>query len=127
MYIPRNGPVYTTARLFNVILPTLSALTWSLIRAPASFAAIIYLFLSTCLGLQIRRSDIWEAFSFPSMAQVRERDRIRRQRASRSGEYELDDMDGIGMGMGYDRPVMGMGPEEVELMRRGGGGPRSFI
>jgi hypothetical protein len=28
-----------------------------------SLAAIIYCFLSTCLGLQLRRADVWEALS----------------------------------------------------------------
>ena len=78
-----------------------------------SFFAIIYCFLSTCLGIQIRRSDLWEAISLPSLAQVRERDRQRR----RAGNYEMDDMDGMGMGVG-----LGMGAEQVEMMRRNGPG-----
>lgn len=41
---------------------------------PSSVAAVIYCFLSTCLGLQIRRSDVWEALTTgPSATSSRNR------------------------------------------------------
>ncbi|WVQ68975.1 uncharacterized protein L199_007186 [Kwoniella botswanensis] len=77
-------------------------------------ASIIYCFLSTCLGIQIRRSDIKEAFSLPTPAKIRARDEERRRRMEQMGGYEMDDI-------GYER-VGGMssGAEEFEMMRRGG-------
>jgi hypothetical protein len=104
MQIPLSLPVHAP----------LSFQTYLIIFAhPAySFSAIIYCFLSTCLGIQIRRSDIWEAISFPSAQSIRERDSARRSRVN--GEYELDNL--------YDRAGLGgMGEEEVEMMRRGRG------
>ncbi|WVQ97800.1 hypothetical protein IAU59_004915 [Kwoniella sp. CBS 9459] len=89
------------------------------------FCSIIYCFLSTCLGVQIRRSDIVEAFSFPTPATIRARDAQRRRRVEAAGGYELDDMD---RGMGYERMGVGMSSsaEEFEMMRRGGPS-RGFI
>lgn len=94
-----------------------------------SFLAIVYCFLSTCLGVQIRRSDILEAFTPPTLSSVRQRDREQRERLARhagagAGEYELDDIGGFGGGgiggSSYGR--MGtMGAEELE-MRKGGRG-----
>lgn len=113
-------------------------------RLTPSFLSIIYCFLSTCLGVQLRRSDFFSAFSLPTPASVRARDRERAQRiqARRSGagalgqaeEYELElddmaDLDGVGGGI-YGRMGMGGGgigggmSEEVEMLRRGG---RGFI
>jgi hypothetical protein len=108
--------------LYDPLSPSLtSRLTYS-----SSFAAIVYCFLSTCLGIELRRSDIWEAVTFPSVEAIRERDRRRRVRAGGGNqEFELDDIGhrgmGMGMGMGYDRVGPGMGMEEIEMMRRSGG------
>jgi hypothetical protein len=91
----------------------------------SSFLAIIYCFLSTCLGVQIRRSDILEAFTPPTLSSVRQRDREQRERLARNasaGEYELDDVGGFS-GPGYGRMGSSMGAEELE-MRKGG---RGFI
>ncbi|RSH90242.1 hypothetical protein EHS25_001576 [Saitozyma podzolica] len=107
-------------------------------------SAIIYCFLSTCLGLSIRRSDIWEALRPPTLSDIRTRDAARRRRAEEmtrmygngngnagvSGDYndegyELDHMGGGG-GYEYDRGMgvggVGGGAEELEMMRRGGRG-----
>ena len=68
-----------------------------------------------------------EAFTFPSMAKVRERDRERRARLARmheAGEYELDDMDS-GLGGAFGRPGFAGGSgmaEELEVLRRPGMG-----
>ncbi|WVF70085.1 hypothetical protein IAT40_004872 [Kwoniella sp. CBS 6097] len=85
--------------------------------------SIIYCFLSTCLGVQIRRSDVVEAFSFPTPASVRARDAERRRRAEAAGGYEMDDVD---RGMAYERMGMTSSAEEFEMMRRGGPS-RGFI
>jgi len=89
-----------------------------------SFLAIVYCFLSTCLGIQIRRGDIIEAFTPPTIASVRQRDREQRERLARRGEgdYELDDMrfDGPGYGRMGAMGGGGMSGEELEL-RRGRG------
>ncbi|WRT65028.1 uncharacterized protein IL334_001970 [Kwoniella shivajii] len=86
-------------------------------------ASIIYCFLSTCLGVQIRRSDLSEAFSLPTPAKIRARDAERRRRLEASGGYELDDMD---RNMAYERVGVSSGPEEFEVMRRGGPGRALF-
>ena len=89
-----------------------------------SFLAIVYCFLSTCLGIQIRRGDIIEAFTPPTLSSVRQRDREQRERLARrgEGEYELDDMrfDGPGYGRMGAMGGGGMSGEELEL-RRGRG------
>ena len=36
----------------------------------SSLLGIIYCFLSTCLGMQIRRSDLWEALTLSSTSNV---------------------------------------------------------
>lgn len=99
------------------------------LKRSRSFLAIVYCFLSTCLGIQIRRSDIYEAFTPPTLASVRQRDREQRERLARNagtgaGEYELDDIGGFGGGgmggSGYGR-MGSMGAEELE-MRKGGRG-----
>jgi hypothetical protein len=88
-----------------------------------SFLAIGYCFLSTCLGVQIRRSDIIEAFTPPTIASVQKRDREQRERLARrtegAGEYELDDMAYNGPGYGRIGNMGGgaMGGEELEMMR----------
>ncbi|WWD22044.1 hypothetical protein CI109_106532 [Kwoniella shandongensis] len=94
-----------------------SLFLFSLICGFILLGSIIYCFLSTCLGLQIRRSDLIEAFSFPTPSQIRARDAERRRRAQAQGEgYELDEVDrGVRYGLG--------GAEEFEMMRRGGVGP----
>ncbi|WWC67673.1 uncharacterized protein I206_101585 [Kwoniella pini CBS 10737] len=81
-------------------------------------ASIIYCFLSTCLGVQIRRADLKEAFSIPTPAKVRARDAERRRRMEQTGSYELDEID---RNVAYER-VGGIssGAEEFEVMRRGG-------
>ncbi|WWC87219.1 uncharacterized protein L201_002107 [Kwoniella dendrophila CBS 6074] len=81
-------------------------------------ASIIYCFLSTCLGIQIRRSDLKEAFSIPTPAKIRARDAERRRRMEQAGGYELDDMD---RNLNYERiGGMSSNAEEFEMMRRGG-------
>ncbi|OCF41163.1 hypothetical protein I317_04993 [Kwoniella heveanensis CBS 569] len=90
--------------------------------------SIIYCFLSTCLGVQIRRSDLVEAFSFPTPSSVRARDAERQRRrgaAAAGGGYEMDDMDRGGM-LAYERAGMMSSAEEFEMMRRGGPS-RGFI
>ncbi|KAK1926401.1 hypothetical protein DB88DRAFT_538298 [Papiliotrema laurentii] len=80
--------------------------------------AIIWCFLSTCLGLEIRRSDLWDALKPTSLAAVRQADRERRDRINRSEYHELETMGGTGL----DRLSGGMGGDEIEMMRRGGPG-----
>ncbi|ORX34365.1 hypothetical protein BD324DRAFT_635578 [Kockovaella imperatae] len=101
---------------------------FSLFCGALLFFAVIWCFLSTCLGIKIRRSDIWEAFSLPSMEKIKERDRQRRARAARmheAGEYELDTLDGGGIGPGMGpRAGLSMGGlgtnEDLEFLRRPG-------
>jgi hypothetical protein len=97
----------------------------AVLKLTISFLAIVYCFLSTCLGIQIRRSDVIEAFTPPTMSSVRQRDREQRERLARrelGGEYELDDMrfDGPGYGRMGAMGGGGMSGEELE-MRRGRG------
>ena len=81
------------------------------------FAAVIYCFLSTCLGLEIRRSDVLEAFTPSAYRALRNQNAPNTRGGRVRGEYEMDNM-----GM-YDRVGEGkMGSEEVEMMRRGGPG-----
>jgi hypothetical protein len=62
-----------------------------------SFCAIIYCFLSTCIGVQIRRSDMWDAVVYNSRGAKEHRRRQLEGRRSRPGtggvgereEYEL--------------------------------------
>lgn len=78
------------------------------------------------MGIQIRRSDILEVFTPPTLSSVRQRDREQRARLARSadaGEYELDEVTfnspaygRVGMSMGGSA-----GGEELEMMRRGRG------
>lgn len=92
-----------------------SPTTYPRARTDASFAAIIYCFLSTCVGLEIRRSDILEAFT-PS-AILASQGRNARSRNAR-GEYEMDTMTNP-----YDRlGGAAMSAEEIEMMRRNGPG-----
>ncbi|ORY26897.1 hypothetical protein BCR39DRAFT_540012 [Naematelia encephala] len=87
------------------------------------FFSIIYCFLSSCLGVQIRRSDIWEALTLSTPSTIRERERMRRMRGQE--QFELDEMDapsGVGVGtggLGWD-DRFGSSAEGVEAMRRSG-------
>ncbi|KAL1408411.1 hypothetical protein Q8F55_005223 [Vanrija albida] len=66
-------------------------------------AAVLYCFLSTCLGLQIRRSDFWEALSTPQ-----------RTRPSGSRQYQRYDLHDMGrMSWGH---VPEDTPESIEML-----------
>lgn len=92
----------------------------------SSLLAVIFCFLSTCLGLSIRRSDLVSALSFPTPTSIRAKDEARRKRAAErqrlgldpgesGGErYEMGNMTG-----GVERT--GVGGDDWEMMRRGGG------
>ncbi|WVR04425.1 hypothetical protein IAU60_001427 [Kwoniella sp. DSM 27419] len=82
--------------------------------------SIIYCFLSTCLGVQIRKADLAEAFSLPTPAKIRARDAERRRRAEAMGGYELDDLDRDAGGAYGRMGPMASSAEGFEMSRRGG-------
>jgi hypothetical protein len=98
-----------------------------------SLFALIYCFLSTCLGLHLRRADIWDSLRPPSLSDIRQRDAARRRRAQELsklyGPGDGGDGDGEGYEMGefsspYERVGMGLGGgvEDIDMMRRAGRG-----
>ncbi|RXK42226.1 hypothetical protein M231_00584 [Tremella mesenterica] len=73
--------------------------------------SVIYCFLSTCLGIRIRKSDIWEALTLGI--------------STRSRGYQSRAVPYAGTG-GYDRLSISTA-EEFEMMRRDEGRSGGFI
>ncbi|KAL7424359.1 hypothetical protein Q5752_000041 [Cryptotrichosporon argae] len=90
-----------------------------------TLSALIFCFLSTCLGLPLRRSDLLSAFSSSSPPVRRPRTTAGRAGATHGAvqEYELDAML---RSADYGDARLGGDDAEYEMMRRGGPG-RGFF
>ncbi|KAI9635469.1 uncharacterized protein MKK02DRAFT_44159 [Dioszegia hungarica] len=84
--------------------------------------ALIFCFLSTCLGIPLRRADVLSAFSFPTPASIRAKDEARRRRLAERQRLGMVDGEGYemdSMARGVERA--GVGGDDWEMMRRSGG------